>query len=703
MRSLLWLVLTTLMAASCKETKNDVPGFTFNDQVIKISNGNTSMQIDNNLHFDIWFRHKSEKLRITEENNTNPSIFLRDSLNEVITFVRKEIRAVAISDKYGKGINIKIEALSLNGKIKCCVSLASYDNFPDVIQVRSSFINISDRNYFIHDYNIDQLSLQPPINEPEWWSFQGASYHWGDDFAFPLTDSFSRQNYMGLNDVKAGGGLPFIDVWNKKFGLSLAYLGDVPCDISLPVKVEKTKVTVGINKNFRKLYLNPGDSLVSVLTSIIVHEKDFYDPLRIYSELMKPLLPQFKKPVESAYQPEWCTWGYRQDFRPDNISSKFDRLKALGISSVIIDDGWSVNHGDWTPDLRKYSNGDEDFKRLINKIHDKGLKVWLWWVPGYTDSTSSLAAQHPDWLIENKDGHVHPSYGLCPAYQPVQEHYKKLVQKFTEEYKLDGFKLDFREINSAPPCYNPKHKHKDPLESFYRTPELFKNIYETASTYNPDILIEYCSCGIPPTIFHLPWTNLAVTSDPNISQVTSRIKMYKALRGDDFPVLEEYCGVLAGPMYQLTIGAGGVPGTFSTQLDNYNERWLNIYQKYKLSNGVYLNLYDIAFDYPEAHVIKKDGRLYYAFYTHPWKQIGPQEREFRFGTEFDFNLVNPPETYFPTENYSGQLEFRGLDKDEEYKVVDYVNNKELGILKGDNPYLKISFNDYLLVELNPLK
>ena len=93
-------------------------------------------------------------------------------------------------------------------------------------------------------------------------------------------------------------------------------------------------------------------------------------------------------------------------------------------------------------------------------------------MPGYTDSISSLASEHPDWLIKNKNGSVHPSYGLCPAYQPVQEHYKKLVQKFVEEYKLDGFKLDFSEINSAPPCYNPKHHHKDPYESFYSTPDL---------------------------------------------------------------------------------------------------------------------------------------------------------------------------------------------------------------------------------------
>jgi alpha-galactosidase len=232
---------------------------------------------------------------------------------------------------------------------------------------------------------------------------------------------------------------------------------------------------------------------------------------------------------------------------------------------------------------------------------------------------------------------------------------------------------------------------------------LFENIFKTASIYKPDFLIEYCACGIPPTIFHLPWTNLAVTSDPNISQITSRIKMYKAIRGDDFPVLEEYCGVLAGPVYQLAIGSGGVPGTFTTQLDSYNEKWLNIYLQYQLSKGEYLNLYDIGFDYPEAHVIKKNGCLYYAFYTHAWDKLGSHERKYRFATEFDFSRSNPSEPEYPTEYFSGKVEFRGLDMNKEYKVVDYVNNKELGILKGDNPYLNITFDDYLLVEVTALK
>jgi alpha-galactosidase len=297
------------------------------------------------------------------------------------------------------------------------------------------------------------------------------------------------------------------------------------------------------------------------------------------------------------------------------------------------------------------------------------------------------------------DGTVHPSYCLCPAYEPVQEHFKKLVQKFVEEYKTDGFKLDFPEINSAPPCFNPKHHHKDPYESFFNTPVLFKTIFETARRFNTEMLIEYCACGIPPNIFHLPWTNLAVTSDPDISQITSRIKLYKALRGGDFPVLEEYCGVLAGPTYQLTIGAGGVPGTFSTQLDSLNEKWLGIYKKYQLSKGDYINLYDIAFDYPEGHVIKMDNLFFYAFYTHPWTQLGPSQRIYRFYTQFDTLAVDPKEQEFPAERFTGKVELRGLEKNGKYKVVDYANNKDFGILYGDKPYLNVSFEDYLLLQV----
>ena len=46
------------------------------------------------------------------------------------------------------------------------------------------------------------------------------------------------------------------------------------------------------------------------------------------------------------------------------------------------------------------------------------------------------------------------------------------------------------------------------------------------------------------------------------------------------------------------------------------EKWLQIYKEKMLSRGEYLGeLYDIGFDRPEAHVIRKDSEMYYAFFA----------------------------------------------------------------------------------------
>lgn len=698
MRSVLYSAVILIFLTSCNAGNRQDIGFKVNKNKITLRSAGTTLSVDNNINFGISFRKRN--ITISGLTEKGGSVCLTDSLGNNIPFQRQSVRTEEINDKYGEGKMVKIEALSGDKRILCIISLTSYMQFPDVILIRSVFRNISEKNYYSKDYMLNRINIRLPDGQTEWWSFQGASYFWGQDFVFQLPDTFKRANYMGLNAIKAGGGIPVTDVWNKNYGVALATLSDRPEDIYLPVEAEGGSVAMNIRGKVRGNVILSGDSLVTLLTAVIVHTGDFYEPLRIYSGLMKPLLPDFQKPVDTGYQSEWCTWGYNRNFKAEQILAKLNRLKELGIKSVILDDGWSSNHGDWVPDPKKFPGGEKDFRNLIDIIHHNGLKVWLWWIPGYADSSSSVVSKHPDWLILNKDGSVHSSYGFCPAYPPVQEHYKKLVEKFISDYKLDGFKLDFREINSAPPCYNPLHHHSDPLESYHSTPLLFRNICETAKLLNPGILIEYCSCGIPPTIFHLPWTNLAVTSDPDISQITRRIKMYKALRGDNFPVLEEYCGILAGPVYQLVTGAGGVPGTFSTYLDDYHAKWQNLYQKYQLSRGRYRNLYDIAFDYPEAHVIQKGDSLFYAFYTHPWKR-SESKRIYRYGKEFDSDQQAQTENNYPSEPWSGNLEFRGLDPKKSYRIFDYENNRELGIINGSKPVTTVSFDNYLLLEAIP--
>src|SRR6266536_5985363 len=68
-----------------------------------------------------------------------------------------------------------------------------------------------------------------------------------------------------------------------------------------------------------------------------------------------------------------------------------------------------------------------------------------------------------------------------------------------------------------------------------------------------------------------------------------------------------------------------------------------------LSRGEYLGeLYDIGFDRPETHAIRKSGNMYYAFYAPEWE---------------------------------GKVELRGLGK-RAYRVTDYVDGRTLGTVHG---------------------
>jgi len=99
------------------------------------------------------------------------------------------------------------------------------------------------------------------------------------------------------------------------------------------------------------------------------------------------------------------------------------------------------------------------------------------------------------------------------------------------------------------------------------------------------------------------------------------------------------------------------------------EKWLRIYREKMLSKGQYLGqLYDIGFDAPETHVIRKGQTVYYAFFAKQW---------------------------------SGTVELRGLE-DRNYSVVDYVTGKTFGTVSGHSAHLPVQFDGHLLLEVRPI-
>src|SRR5580658_763685 len=135
--------------------------------------------------------------------------------------------------------------------------------------------------------------------------------------------------------------------------------------------------------------------------------------------------------------------------------------------------------------------------------------------------------------------------------------------------------------------------------------------------------------------------------------------------------------------FASTVGVGGVVGANFTwpegsaarkrgdltpaREQNF-EKWIRIYKEKMLSRGEYVGtLYDIGFERPETHVVRKDDSMYYAFYAPQW---------------------------------NGKIELRGLSQ-RPYRVTDYVDGKDLGTVHGPAATLDVQFEKHLLLQAKP--
>jgi len=103
--------------------------------------------------------------------------------------------------------------------------------------------------------------------------------------------------------------------------------------------------------------------------------------------------------------------------------------------------------------------------------------------------------------------------------------------------------------------------------------------------------------------------------------------------------------------------------------DQLWRKWIDIYHSKMLSRGEFLNLYTVGYDVPEGYAIRKNGEMYYAFYTP-----------------------------YPDDSWKGEIELRGLAPGK-YRVLDYPDNKEMGVIDAANPRIPAAFTGSLLLEV----
>lgn len=570
------------------------------------------------------------------------------------------------------------------------------NNFPGFLITKVTYTNTGKDTLIVKGWINNYYNFIPAKEvTPSYWTYQGATYEDRRDWVQPVNKGFKQENYMGMNASDYGGGTPIADLWRPDVGIAVGHLEVSPRLVSLPVKFNSPDegANLGVSYKFlEELKLAPGESFETFETFVSLHKGDYFQTLSTFREIMETKGIRFENFAPSTYQAEWCAWGYERNFTMDEVTGTLPKVSEMGYYSATLDDGWQTAEGDWYLNPSRFPEGDQDMKKFVDEIHKHNLKAMLWWSPLAVDPGTDLIKNHPEYLLLNKDGSKQDiswwdSYYMCPAYEPVVEYHKNLVKKIIGEWGFDGLKIDGQHLNGAPPCYNKAHHHSRPEESFENLPLLFKSIIETALSIKPDAVVQICPCGTNYSFYNLPYMNQTVSSDPTSSwQIRLKGKTLKALMGCNSPYFGDHVELSdSGRDFASAVGVGGIVGTKFTyptdRLEHKNhlltpekeiiwKKWLDIYKANMLSKECYKGgLYDIGYDKPEAHVIQKGDTLFYAFYAASW---------------------------------NGGIQLRGLS-DGKYKIIDYVNNKDISVVEGTNPEINCSFEKYLLLKAVPVE
>ena len=661
------------------------------DKLVRFGDASILLAFDARMHTSITYI-QGDKTTLLSPARATELVQLANG-TRVEDFTLHSSATEPVSGSHGTGTQLTLTGIAKEGLEKT-VQVRLFDRYPGFALYRVSYRNVSRQTLVLQSWTNGSFvirALSP--QRPQFWSYSGGTYADRRDWVQPLEPGFAQDNFLGMTASDYGGGNPIVDVWRADCGLAVGHVDTKPRLVSLPIKEQHGTARIEIRAE-NKRPLAPGESFQTLETFVAAHGGDHFATLDSYRRVMGERGLRAATPPATSYEPIWCAWGYERECSVELIEGTLPKVKELGLSWAVIDDGWQAAVGDWRPHPRKYPGGVPDMKRMVGYIREQGLKPRLWWAPLAAAPGSDLLHDHTDMLLLDKDGAVQNiswwnSFYLCPAYDKTVAYTLALVRTFLGEWGYAGLKIDGQHLNGVAPCFNPAHHHSRPEESLEKLPDLFQAIYATAMQIDPTAVVELCPCGTSYAFYDFPYINQAPASDPESSwQVRLKGKSMKALMGPSAPFAGDHVELSDhGDDFASTVGIGAVVSTKFTwprdpkpkdsflltpEKESRWRHWISLYKQKMLSEGIYRGeLYDIGFDKPETHAIQKSGRMYYSFYAAKW---------------------------------DGTVELRGLAPGS-YRIRDYFNERELGTVSCPAPAspgkLHVAFERFLLIEAVP--
>ncbi len=188
----------------------------------------------------------------------------------------------------------------------------------------------------------------------------------------------------------------------------------------------------------------------------------------------------------------WCSWyHYFEDVRSDDILENLDAVTRLGlpVDVVQIDDGWQAGIGDWHLLSERFSSVAD----VASRIRQAGMRAGIWLAPFTVGRQSTLARDHPDWLVGDADAGHNWGQDLAglDLTHPDARAYLASVFGALREAGFDYFKLDFLYAGAVP---GRRHRDTTGVESYRSGLKLIRDVV------GPDSYLLGCGAPIFPSV-----------------------------------------------------------------------------------------------------------------------------------------------------------------------------------------------------------
>ncbi len=209
---------------------------------------------------------------------------------------------------------------------------------------------------------------------------------------------------------------------------------------------------------------------------------------------------------EAARLPMYSTWySFHLGITPEAIEAQCRLARDLGMSSVIVDDGWQTDDcnrgyahcGDWEPAPGKFPA----MRAHVDRVHALGMKYLLWFSVPYVGRHSRAYARFEGRFLDPDPTGKRRWFVLDPRFPEVREYLIGIYERSLREYDLDGFKLDFvdcfRDTETTREALGGGRDHDTVATAADR---LLTDVMVRLRAIKPEVMIEFRQAYIGPVM-----------------------------------------------------------------------------------------------------------------------------------------------------------------------------------------------------------